>query len=589
MKNTPALKRLFSYIAPYYGMMAVIMVVMFASIGTTLAFPLLMIKVFSPILDSIGHANRARVINQVVVITLITGLIFFLNAVLQFIQRYLLIKVGQEITANIRDQFYKHLHQLPLGFYETRFSGDIISRMSNDIGALQSALSLYATELIRQPLMVVAGTFILLKLNTTLTLTTLVIAVPIILTVRLFSLKIRSTAFKVQDALGKMTSLLNESLAGMKIIRSFGLQKHFGDEFGESNRTVVDSTMKLTGWKTASDSIVGLWSSIAVVIVLGYGGYLVINGRMSAAVLIGFIALIQRVTEPMSSMGGMYSGVQQSLASAGRIFEILDEKPETIDTEEKVPLPKISGDVVFDKITFAYNPEQTILNSISFSVKHNQIIALVGPSGAGKSSIVNLICRFYNPTDGRILIDGNDIKEFDIYSVRNQIAIVPQDTFLFGCTIRENIAYGRLNVADEEIIQAAKISNAHEFITQMPDGYNTIVGERGVRLSGGERQRISIARALLKDPRILILDEATSSLDSQSEILVQEALGRLMENRTTFVIAHRLSTIRNADIIAVVDKGSIVEMGTHSELITSGGLYSHLYALQFNLENASSN
>jgi subfamily B ATP-binding cassette protein MsbA len=398
-----------------------------------------------------------------------------------------------------------------------------------------------------------------------------------------FGRRLRTLSGAVQDQLADATIVLEETIGGVRVVQSFTREDY---EIGRYRRS-IEQTFELARKRIRLSATFGPVASFmgftVVAMVFWFGGQQVLNGTLTAGQLTMFLILTLTIAGSIGSFSGLWTSLQEALGATKRIFEIIDTPPDITDSVGAQPLPRIDGHIVLDRVSFAYkdNSDQHVLRGVSLEVKPGEVLALVGPSGAGKTTLVNLIPRFFDPQTGSVCIDEQDIRSVQVKSLREQIGLVPQDTLLFGGTVRENILYGKLDASEEDMIAAARAANAHDFIAQLPKGYETIVGERGVKLSGGQRQRIAIARAILKDPRILLLDEATSSLDSESEGLVQEALDRLMQNRTSVVIAHRLSTVHHADRIAVLERGELVELGTHAELITHDGLYARLYKMQF--------
>jgi subfamily B ATP-binding cassette protein MsbA len=382
---------------------------------------------------------------------------------------------------------------------------------------------------------------------------------------------------------------MEEAISGIRVVQSFTREPYEIGRFREAIESTFNLAMKRVRLSTLFGPMISFFGFSAVVVVFWFGGHEVLAGRITPGQLIMFLILTLTIAGSIGQFSGLWTGLQEALGATTRLFEILDTAPEIRDAPGAEPLPPLQGRIVLEGVSFAYhdNPEMKILCDVSLQVEPGEVLALVGPSGAGKTTLVNLIPRFFDPDSGRILVDGQDIRQVQVRSLRAQVGIVPQETLLFGGTVRENILYGKLEAEYDEMVAAAQAANAHDFITALPKGYDTTVGERGVKLSGGQRQRIAIARALLKDPRILLLDEATSSLDSESEGLVQEALERLMRGRTSIVIAHRLSTVHHATRIAVLDDGELAELGTHEELMRRGGLYAHLYKLQFRVEKTS--
>jgi subfamily B ATP-binding cassette protein MsbA len=402
----------------------------------------------------------------------------------------------------------------------------------------------------------------------------------------LFGRRLRALSSSVQDQLANATTVLEESISGVRVVQSFNREPYEIGRFTDSIERTFNLAMKRVRLSSMFGPAISFLGFATVVSVFWFGGREVLNGRITAGQLFMFLVLTLTIAGSIGQFSGLWTGLQEALGATRRLFEILDTHSDILEKPGALPLPPIEGRITFENVSFAYrdNPGTPILSGVNLEVLPGEVLALVGPSGAGKTTLVNLIPRFFDPTAGRVLADGFDLRDVVLLSLRQQIGIVPQETLLFGGSVRENILYGRLEASEAEVQAAAQAANAHDFIVQLQDGYDTIVGERGVKLSGGQRQRIAIARAILKDPRLLLLDEATSSLDSESEGLVQEALERLMKNRTSIVIAHRLSTIQNADRIAVLEDGSLVELGSHTELVALDGLYARLHRMQFRME-----
>ncbi len=537
--------------------------------------------------DLIGAASKSKEeINKVGILLLA---MFVAQGVFSYFRVRLFVDVAENMLVDIRRDVYRNLIKQPMLFFTQRRVGELTSRVSADLSQIHDAFTSNIAQLMRQLIIIVGGIIMLFFITPQLALVMLAIVPLVSIIAVLFGRYIRKFSKKVQDKVADSNAVVEETLQGIQNVKSFANEFFEIDRYGTSINTVKQLAIKLGNVRGVFFSFIVTVMMGSLVFLLWYSLTLFNDGTLGEKELTTFAALTLFVAGSFSGIIEQYSQLQKALGATDRVLELLDEKPEDISMEEK-PLPPefvINGNVTFDNVGFNYpsRPDYDVLKNISLTTHAGEKIALVGPSGAGKSTIVSLLLRFYEPQSGSILFDDKPSSDIPLSFLRRQMAIVPQDVFLFGGTIKENILYGKHNASDEEVIAAAKQANAHDFITDFPEGYDTLVGERGVKLSGGQRQRIAIARALLKNPTILLLDEATSSLDSESEKLVQDALEKLMQGRTSFIIAHRLSTIRSADKIVVIDKGQVAEIGTHSQLVqTENGLYKKLSALQFDEE-----
>lgn len=567
-------KRLLTYVRPYIGRMIFGLVCMIIAAAAYLVVPWLIKNV----VDKVLAEKNMYMLNLVVISILV---VFLVRGFATYGQTYTMSYIGQRVIIDIREAMFKHLQRLDQAYYDRRKTGVIMSNLTNDVAALQSAIVDNLVSFITEGVTLIGSLVSMLYLDWKLTLVTLVI-VPVVLgIINIFGKRLRIAGHDVQGRIADITSLLQETISGARVVRSFAREGYEVQRFERENQRNFRAVMRATKLTSLLSPLVEFSAAIAVTVILWYGGYSVVTGAITAGSLIAFLIYAINLSNPVKRLSQVYGNIQKAMAAGDRVFAILDTKPEVVEKPDAIVLPEVDGRVRFDHVSFSYDGEKKALDDFSLDVPAGRVVAIVGPSGAGKTTIANLLPRFYDATEGAITVDGIDVRDVTFQSLREQIGVVPQETMLFNATIKDNILYGRLDGTDEEVYAAAKAANALEFIERLPEGMDTLVGERGSSLSGGQRQRIAIARAILKNPKILILDEATSALDTESEKLVQEALERLMQGRTAFVIAHRLSTIKNADQIVVLREGKLVESGTHDELLAVGGLYQHLYSVQF--------
>ena len=566
--------RLLKYMKPYLHRLSLAILCTVMASACNLYLPWIIKDVVDKVLVQKDTFMLYVIAISIIVIFIIRGLFFYG-------QSYLMSWVGQKVVIDIRGEIFRKLQRLSMSFYDKNKTGTIMSYVTNDVAALQTAMVEKAVELVTEGLILVGSIVAMLWLDWKLTLFTFCTFPAVLWCMDYFGKKIRKNGGEIQECTAELTSVLQETVSSARVIKSFVREEYETDRFDNQNKENFYANMKNIKLNSLLTPVVEFVAAVGVTIVMWYGGRSVIDGDITAGALVAFLTYAVNIANPIKRLTKVAASIQQALAAGDRVFGVLD-LPEAIQEAPNAKvLPQVKGRIEFDNVKFSYNPEEEVLNGLSFTVNPGEVTAIVGPSGAGKSTIASLLPRFYDVTGGDIRIDGYSIKDITLDSLRGQVGIVPQETMLFNGSVYDNILYGRLDATEEEVYAAAKAANADEFIRQLPQGYATMLGDRGVNISGGQRQRIAIARAILKNPRILILDEATSALDTESERVVQEALDRLMIGRTSFVIAHRLSTIKNADKILVLEHGALVETGTHDELLAQNGLYAHLYQIQY--------
>ncbi|MCY4070145.1 MAG: ABC transporter ATP-binding protein [Chloroflexi bacterium] len=567
-------RRLLAYLSPYKLRLLIASIGVLLSAGLSLVFP----AVMSEVVDSVFEQANLALLDE---ITLLLLLVFLVRSLAAFVQNYNLNYVGEKIVVDIRQELYAHLQFLSIKFYTDRRVGELVSRLSSDVTIVRAVLTGNISTLLQQSLTLLGSIAIMFWLNWRLTLF-IVVLMPIIVGVGfVLGSAIRRMSTRVQDEIAGATVVAEEVFQNIREVKSFVRENYEIKRYNRAIDVAFRAAVKLLTVRSIFGPIIGFFAFAGLALILWFGGREVLDGRLSAGELIAFLIYGLTVAGSFAGLINLYSQFQEALGATKRVFQILDTAPDIQDSAAAKELAKLAGGITMRDLRFSYEEGNEVLSGVNLDIGAGEIIALVGPSGAGKSTLFNLIPRFYDPDAGAIFIDGHDIRDLTQSSLRRQIGVVPQETLLFGGSIRENILYGKLDADEEQLIAAARFANAHDFITALPKGYETIVGERGVKLSGGQRQRVAIARALLKDPAILLLDEATSSLDNESEQLVQDALGKLMQNRTTLIIAHRLSTVRIAHRIAVLDAGRLIELGSHDQLLAQRGLYAKLYEMQF--------
>ncbi|QBK26962.1 ABC transporter ATP-binding protein [Ureibacillus thermophilus] len=576
-----SIRRYMRFVKPYYWEIILTLIIGVIKFAIPLFIPFLTKIVIDDILLNTELTDAERVKQLVYWLGGAIFLFFIIRPPVEYYRQYFAQHVSNKVLYDIRKELYVHLQKLSLKFYSNHRAGDIISRFINDVEATKNfvMIGLMNLWLDMTTILIVIG--IMLSMNWKLTIVA-VISLPLFaISVKYFFGRLRALTRIRSQALANLQSYLHERVNGISIVKSFALEEHEQKIFDHENGEFLDKSLDHTRWNAKSFAVVNTITDIAPLLVIGYAAYLIIHGQLSVGEMAAFMGYIERLYSPLRRLINSSTTLTQSIASMDRMFSLMDEEYDVQNKPNALPMPPVSGKVEFQDVVFKYENEgQPVLKNINFTIQPGETAAFVGMSGGGKSTIVSLIPRFYDVTSGAVKIDGKDVREVDIKSLRSQIGIVLQDNILFSDSVKQNILMGKPDATDEEVIAAAKAANAHDFIMQLPNGYDTKVGERGVKLSGGQKQRIAIARVFLKNPPILVLDEATSALDLESEALIQESLERLASDRTTIIIAHRLSTITHADKIFVIDHGKVVEEGNHESLMAKKGVYHDLYQIQ---------
>ena len=532
--------------------------------------------------DMVFRENPADSLFNICIVVVVA---FFLRNIFGYLQSNLMMAVEQGLIRDIRNALYRHIHALPLAYFTNERTGNLISRIMNDVPVINTGISATFQTLIREPLLIIVYLTITLVISWKLTLIAFIVFPLALLVIAGIGRRVHRESGMVQERIADLTSVLHETISGVKVVKAFGMEDFENRKFAGEGQGYLDTILRVTRIRNMASPSTEFLSAAAGAVIIWYGGMQVLQeGTLKASEFLGFLFAIFQLMPPIKELSGVNNRIQEATAAGTRVFEILDTEPGIKDPVVPVPLREFTTSVDFQQVSFQYVEGDPVLVDVTLSIRKGEVVAIVGPSGAGKSTLVDLVPRFYDPTSGSITIDGVDLRNVELKALRDMIGIVTQETILFNDTVRNNIAYGLDDCPMERVIEAAKAANAHNFISEMPDGYESRIGERGVKISGGERQRLALARAILKNPPILILDEATSALDTESEVLVQEAIERLMAGRTSIVIAHRLSTVQHADRIIVIEGGRVVESGKHADLLKKrAGLYKKLFDMQFRI------
>jgi ATP-binding cassette, subfamily B, bacterial MsbA len=566
LEQRKQIRRIVSMVRPYLPRIFFCLLIIFAATSIQLLLPVGIQRIFDQMLDS-GDVGAIHLI------TVVLLAIFVLRSVLSFFGQFLVQVVSDRIIVDLRYALFRHLHALEMRYHHQQRVGDLLSRLSNDVSAIRSVVANLAISLIINLFMLVGASCVMLWMNWKLGLIVLAVGPLTTVITHLFTSTFKRLSAEIQDQLAQSSIIAQESLSGVELIKNFARGTYEAKRYRDGLSEFLKAAIRARKIDSVFNAIVAFVASASTIAIFWFGGLQVISGALSAGTLVAFLLYSQNITGSIGSIAQQYSSFMQAMGASRRVFEILDTEPAITDRPDAVALEAKSAILEFEKVTFSYRDELPVLHGISFRALPGETVALVGPSGSGKSTLLKLVSRLYDPDGGTISINGRDLRDYTQDSLREAVAVVSQDVFLFGSSVRDNIRYGRLDATDAEVEDAARAANAHDFVTVLPEGYDTLVGERGVQLSGGQRQRVAIARALLKDAPILLLDEATSSVDAASEASIQEAIERLKANRTTLVIAHRLATVRNADQILVVAGGRVAARPSYEALIAQDGHY----------------